>query len=93
MVSVFLRPNPSVDWRPFNDKVYDPVWQAAADTGLRLAFHPFLDARPPGACRGLKLARPFADGSYVADFDRRSPPTAGSWATSSSPRRSPTRST
>ena len=25
MVSVFLRPNPSVDWRPFNDKVYDPV--------------------------------------------------------------------
>ena len=46
MVSVFLRPNPSVDWRPFNDKVYDPVWQAAADTGLVLAFHPFLDARP-----------------------------------------------
>ena len=48
MVSVFLRPNPSVDWRPFNDKVYDPVWQAAADTGLVLAFHPFLDARPAG---------------------------------------------
>lgn len=42
MVSVFLRPNPSVDWRPFNDKIYDPVWQAAADTGLVLAFHPFL---------------------------------------------------
>jgi predicted TIM-barrel fold metal-dependent hydrolase len=65
MVSVFLRPNPSVDWRPFNDKVYDPVWQAAADTGLVLAFHPFLMPDLPGACRGLKLARPFADWSYA----------------------------
>jgi predicted TIM-barrel fold metal-dependent hydrolase len=65
MVSVFLRPNPSVDWRPFNDKVYDPIWQAAADTGLVLAFHPFLMPDLPGACRGLKLARPFADWSYA----------------------------
>ena len=65
MVSVFLRPNPSVDWRPFNDKVYDPVWQAAADTGLVLAFHPFLMPDLPGACRGLKLGRPFANGSYA----------------------------
>ena len=65
MVSVFLRPNPSVDWRPFNDKIYDPVWQAAADTGLVLAFHPFLMPDLPGACRGLKLARPFADWSYA----------------------------
>ena len=65
MVSVFLRPNPSVDWRPFNDKVYDPVWQAAADTGLVLAFHPFLMPDLPGACRGLKLARPFANWSYA----------------------------
>ena len=65
MVSVFLRPNPSVDWRPFNDKVYDPVWQAAADTGLVLAFHPFLMPDLPGVCRGLKLGRPFANGSYA----------------------------
>jgi len=65
MVSVFLRPNPSVDWRPFNDKIYDPVWQAAAETGLVLAFHPFLMPDLPGACRGLKLARPFADWSYA----------------------------
>ena len=61
MVSVFLRPNPSVDWRPFNDKVYDPVWQAAADTGLVLAFHPFLDARParrvPGPEAGAAVRR------------------------------------
>ena len=48
MVSVFLRPNPSVDWRPFNDKVYDPVWKAAADTGLVLAIPPVPHARPPG---------------------------------------------
>jgi predicted TIM-barrel fold metal-dependent hydrolase len=75
MVSVFLRPNPSVDWRPFNDKVYDPVWQAAADTGLVLAFHPFLMPDLPGACRGLKLARPFADWSY-APSDQE---PAGGW--------------
>jgi len=67
MVSVFLRPNPVVDWRPFNDPVYDPLWQAAQDTGLPLAFHPFLVPDLPGACEGLKLARPRnADGSYVA---------------------------
>ena len=28
MVSIFMRPNPAVDWRPFNDPVYDPIWQA-----------------------------------------------------------------
>ncbi len=29
----------SVDWRPFNDKIYEPgVAKAAADTGLVLAF-------------------------------------------------------
>ena len=49
MVSVFMRPNPSVDWRPFNDPVYDPIWQAAADTGLPIALHPFLVARPARA--------------------------------------------
>ncbi len=40
MVSVFMRPNPAVDWRPFNDPVYDPIWAAAADTGLPIALHP-----------------------------------------------------
>ena len=70
MVSVFMRPNPAVDWRPFNDPVYDPIWQAAADTGLPIALHPFLAPDLPGACMGLRLARPRRpDGSYVDDFD------------------------
>ena len=70
MVSIFMRPNPAVDWRPFNDPVYDPIWQAASDTGLPIALHPFLSPDLPGACRGLRLARPRnPDGTYVADFD------------------------
>jgi predicted TIM-barrel fold metal-dependent hydrolase len=70
MVSVFMRPNPSVDWRPFNDPVYDPIWQAAQDTGLPIALHPFLAPDLPGACVGLRLGRPRRDdGSYVDNFD------------------------
>jgi predicted TIM-barrel fold metal-dependent hydrolase len=70
MVSVFMRPNPAVDWRPFNDPVYDPIWQAAQDTGLPIALHPFLAPDLPGACVGLRLGRPRNDdGSYVANFD------------------------
>src|SRR5690349_10564076 len=70
MVSVFMRPNPSVDWRPFNDPVYDPIWQAAQDTGLPIALHPFLSPDLPGACVGLKLARPRgADGRYADNWD------------------------
>jgi predicted TIM-barrel fold metal-dependent hydrolase len=67
MVSVFMRPNPAVDWRQFNDPVYDPIWSAAQDTGLPIAFHPFLAPDLPGACDGLKLARMRnPDGSYVS---------------------------
>ncbi|MGE0880523.1 MAG: amidohydrolase family protein [Acidimicrobiia bacterium] len=67
MVSVFMRPNPAIDWRPFNDPVYDPIWDAAQDTGLPIAMHPFLAADLPGACLGMKLARPRnEDGSYVS---------------------------
>jgi predicted TIM-barrel fold metal-dependent hydrolase len=70
MVSIFMRPNPAVDWRPFNDPVYDPIWQAAGETGLPIALHPFLAADLPGACKGLRLSRPRnPDGSYVDDFD------------------------
>jgi predicted TIM-barrel fold metal-dependent hydrolase len=66
MVSVFMRPNPAVDWRYFNDPVYDPIWSALQDTGLPVAFHPFLAPDLPGACAGLKLAREQnADGSYA----------------------------
>ena len=68
MVSVFMRPNFAVDWRPFDDPVYDPIWAAAEETGLPVAFHPFLAPDLPGACLGMKLARPReADGRrYVS---------------------------
>jgi predicted TIM-barrel fold metal-dependent hydrolase len=57
MVGVFIRPNPTVDWRPLNDPVYDPIWNAASDTGLPVALHPFLHADLPGACLGMRLNR------------------------------------
>jgi predicted TIM-barrel fold metal-dependent hydrolase len=57
IVSTFLRPNPSVDWRPFDDAAYDPVWAAAADTGLALGFHPYLVPDLPGASLGMKMMR------------------------------------
>jgi predicted TIM-barrel fold metal-dependent hydrolase len=70
MVSVFMRPNPAIDWRPFNDAVYDPIWQAASETGLPIALHPFFAPDLPGASRGLRLARPLLDnGRYMDDFD------------------------
>jgi len=55
MVSVFMRPNPAVDWKHFNDPLYDPLWQASQDTGLPIAMHPFLTPDLPGACQGLRL--------------------------------------
>jgi predicted TIM-barrel fold metal-dependent hydrolase len=55
IVGGFLRPNPTADWKPFSDPVYDPVWTAAADTDLALGFHPYLDALLPGAARGLRI--------------------------------------
>jgi predicted TIM-barrel fold metal-dependent hydrolase len=76
MVSVFMRPNPVIDWRPFNDLVYDPLWQAASDTGLPIALHPFLVADLPGTCMGLRLSRPRKpDGRYVDDYDPERQPT------------------
>jgi len=65
MVSVFMRPNPAIEWRYFNDPVYDPIWSALQDTELPVAFHPFLAPDLPGACDGLKLSRERgADGRY-----------------------------
>ena len=101
MVSVFMRPNPAVDWRPFNDPVYDPIWQAASDTGLPIALHPFFAADLPGACMGLRLGRPRRARRQLCG--RLRPRTARSpsnscWTpelgpSTSSPRRSPTPST
>jgi predicted TIM-barrel fold metal-dependent hydrolase len=56
IVSAFMRPNPSVNWYPFNDPVYDPIWQAAQDTGLPVGLHPLMSPDLPGACQGLRLA-------------------------------------
>ena len=69
MVSVFMRPNPAVDWRPFNDPVYDPIWQAASETGLPIALHPFLAADLPGRARGCAWPGPAG-------------PMAATWTTS-----------
>ena len=78
MVSVFMRPNPAVDWRYFNDPVYDPIWAALQDTGLPVAFHPFLAPDLPGACVGLKLARAQnPDGTYVSLEELEASRTAG----------------
>lgn len=57
IVGVFLRPNPVIDWKPLNDPVYEPIWQAAEETGLPVALHPFLAADVPGACVGLRINR------------------------------------
>jgi predicted TIM-barrel fold metal-dependent hydrolase len=57
IVGVFLRPNPSSDWRPFSDAVYDPLWAAASETGMPVGLHPFLAADLPGACLGLRINR------------------------------------
>jgi predicted TIM-barrel fold metal-dependent hydrolase len=55
IVGGFLRPNPTQDWKPFSNEVYDPIWRAASDTGLALGFHPYLDAKLPGAAQGLRI--------------------------------------
>ena len=80
MVSVFMRPNPAVEWRYFNDPVYDPIWAALQDTELPVAFHPFLAPDLPGACDGLKLARVRnADGHYqtLEEFEALKAATEG----------------
>ncbi|MDQ6852810.1 MAG: amidohydrolase [Actinomycetota bacterium] len=57
IVGVMLRPNPSEDWKPLSDEVYEPLWRAASDAGLAVGFHPFLTADLPGACLGLRINR------------------------------------
>lgn len=57
MVGALIRPNPTADWKPFNDPVYDPLWAAASETGLPVCLHPYMDGRLPGACLGLRINR------------------------------------
>ena len=53
MVAAFIRPNPTQNWEPLHHRVYDPLWQAASESGIPLGLHPFLDSRLPGACIGM----------------------------------------
>lgn len=57
IVAIHMRPNPAVDWKPFNNEVYDPIWSAASDVGLPIGFHPLSSNDLPGAVQGLRLAR------------------------------------
>lgn len=57
IVGVQVRPNPAVDWKPFNDEVYDPIWTAASETGIPVGLHPLMSADLPGAVLGLRLHR------------------------------------
>jgi predicted TIM-barrel fold metal-dependent hydrolase len=67
IVGVMLRPNPTADWRPFSDDVYDPLWSAASDTGLPIGLHPFLAADLPGTCVGLRINQLRNSGSPLPD--------------------------
>ncbi len=55
LVGTFIRPNPVVDWKHFLDPVWDPIWQAASESGWPLGLHPFLAGDVPGAVLGLRL--------------------------------------
>ncbi|NRA07804.1 MAG: amidohydrolase family protein [Myxococcales bacterium] len=55
IVGVMLRPNPTLDWKPMNDRGYDPLWKAASDANLPIGFHPYQAGDLPGACLGLRL--------------------------------------
>ena len=57
MVSVFMRPNPAVAWKHFNDPVYDPIWQASADTGLPIALAPIPCSRSARSLPGVTPSR------------------------------------
>jgi predicted TIM-barrel fold metal-dependent hydrolase len=55
MVAAFLRPNPTLDWKPLSDPAYNPIWEAACDANVAIGFHPLLAGDMPGACRGLHI--------------------------------------
>ena len=57
IVGVQVRPNPVVDWKPFNDPVYDPIWKAASEAGLPIGLHPLMSADLPGAVQGLRIGK------------------------------------
>jgi predicted TIM-barrel fold metal-dependent hydrolase len=69
IVGVQVRPNPVVDWKPFNDPVYDPLWKAASDAGLPIGLHPLMSADLPGAVQGLRIGQLGTSAIPVQDED------------------------
>jgi len=69
IVGVQVRPNPAIDYRHLNHEVYDPIWAAAAATGLPIGMHPLCSADLPGAVRGLRLHQLGTSGIPVQDQD------------------------
>ena len=55
IVGCMIRPNPTEDWKPLSDPVYDVIWRAASESGIPVALHPFVDAALPGAAIGLRI--------------------------------------
>ncbi|HXQ22836.1 MAG TPA: amidohydrolase family protein, partial [Candidatus Acidoferrales bacterium] len=72
-VGIFLRPNPSVGGKKFNDSVYDPIWQVCQDLDLPVGLHPFLAPDMPGACRALGYFQFKAPGVEMENVDAASP--------------------
>lgn len=75
-VAIFLRPNPSIDGKKFNDPVYDPIWAVCQELELPVGLHPFLAPDMPGACRALGYYAFKAAGVEMAD-DSPATPTRG----------------
>src|SRR5207245_9638517 len=73
LVGVFLRPNPSVAGKKFNDPVYDPIWRRCEELDLPVGLHPFLAPDMPGACRALGFYELRAEGVEMPRTDAGSP--------------------
>src|SRR5438093_8082534 len=52
--AVFIRTN-SVQARNYSDPVFDPLWQAIVDTGMKLGLHPLPMWDQDGTSRGYRL--------------------------------------
>ena len=51
----FVRPNPYIENRHFNDPAYDAFWAECQALGVPVGLHVFLDPDMPGACRDLNV--------------------------------------
>lgn len=69
IVGIQMRPNPAIDWKPFNNDIYEPIWRAASEVGLPVGFHPLSSGDLPGAVQGLRLAKLGTSDIPVQDQD------------------------